>query len=340
MKQYNTSVVIGRFQLPHYGHQNLIKKACELADNLVIVVGSVGQPKTPKNPFSFNERKEMLEYLIPKGITAHIVPVQDQRYNTNNWVVDVVNTVTNTFAKGWTDYPPKVVLVGHKKDSSSFYLDMFPQWHFVEHENKDNINATDLREDMFTLRNPAISTKIPSKIGSYVSNWMTTHPKFNDLVDEFRWIKSYKELWHFAPYPVIFNTVDAVVVQSGHILMIQRKDAPGKGLWALPGGFIEPDETIKEAVLRELEEETKIKLQAIILEKAITDQKVYDHPDRSSRGRTITNVFKFELRHGELPRIKGSSDASKAKWIPLNEVFTMGEVIYEDHLDIILDMVR
>ena len=64
MKQFNTSVLIGRFQLPHVGHKKLIEKAAEIADNIVIVVGSVGQPKTPKNPFSFDERKEMLLKLV------------------------------------------------------------------------------------------------------------------------------------------------------------------------------------------------------------------------------------------------------------------------------------
>ena len=128
MKQFNTAVVIGRFQLPHLGHKKLIEDAAAIAEHLVIVVGSVGQPKTPKNPFSFQERKEMLEKLVPNSVKLHIVPVRDQRYNNNNWVVDVVNKVESTFPLGWTDYPPKIALIGHKKDTSSFYLDLFPQW--------------------------------------------------------------------------------------------------------------------------------------------------------------------------------------------------------------------
>ena len=104
MKQFNTAVVIGRFQLPHIGHQKLFQKAAEIADNLVVVIGSVGQPKTPKNPFSAEERKEMLRPLIPKDIKVKFVLVRDQRYNNNNWVVDVVNKVNSTFNRHAFEY--------------------------------------------------------------------------------------------------------------------------------------------------------------------------------------------------------------------------------------------
>jgi len=337
MKQFNTAVVIGRFQLPHIGHEKLFQKAAEIADNLVIVVGSIGQPKTPKNPFSFEERKEMLEQLIPKGLNFKIIPVRDQRYNNNNWVVDVVNKVQSTFPSGWTDKPPKVALVGHKKDTSTFYLDLFPQWKFVEMENYADINATDIRHFMFNYPSQT-PLALPVSTMNFIKEWKFTDT-FRHLQAEHSFIKAYRDSWSSSPYPPVFVTVDAVVIQSGHILMIKRKDAPGKGLWALPGGFINENESLRESVLRELVEETQIKLQEIILDRSITCERVYDHPDRSQRGRTITHAFKFELKPGELPRIKGGSDADAAKWIPLNEVFMMGETIMEDHIDIILDMI-
>ena len=337
MKQFHKAVVIGRFQLPHIGHQTLFQKAAEVADNLVIVVGSIGQPKTPKNPFSFEERKEMILKLVPKDVPTEIIAVRDQRYNNNNWVVDVVNKVNSTFPKGWTDYPPKVALVGHKKDTSSFYLDLFPQWKFIEVEHYAEINATDIRHFMFNYPSQT-PLGLPISTMNFIKEWKFTDT-FRNLQEEHSFIREYKEAWKDSPYPPTFVTVDAIVIQSGHLLMIKRIRAPGKGLWALPGGFLNPGETLRESVIRELVEETQIKLQNIILDRSITCERVYDHPDRSQRGRTITHAFRFDLRPGELPRIKGSSDAEKARWIPLNEVYMMGEEIFEDHLDIVLDMV-
>ena len=338
-KHFNFSVVIGRFQVPHQGHIKLIQKAYEIADKVIILVGSVGQPETPKNPFSYEDRIKMLELIIPSDINYDIFPVRDQRYNLDSWIVDVVNKVKSNFPREWSDKPPKVALVGHKKDSSSFYLDMFPQWKFIDFDNHCGVSSTHLREALFEGKHHEDIDHLPQPIHKFIDRWINSH-NYLYLKREYKAIKEYKESWKYAPYPPIFVTVDAVVVQSGHILLVKRKDTPGKGLWALPGGFVNQEESIREAVIRELVEETKIKLQDIILDKAITDIKVYDHPDRSQRGRTITHAFKFALRPGELPRIKGSSDAEKAQWFPLNEVFMMGDVIYEDHLDIILDMVR
>ena len=58
------------------------------------------------------------------------------------------------------------------------------------------------------------------------------------LVEEQAYIKRYKDIWADAPYAPTFVTTDAVVIQSGHVLLVKRRTAPGKGLWALPGGFL------------------------------------------------------------------------------------------------------
>ena len=338
-KPFHTSVVIGRFQIPHEGHKKLLEKAAEVADNIVIIVGSVGQPKTPKNPFSFEERKEMLKEIIPEGISCSTLPVRDKKYNNNDWVVDVVNKVNSTLPNGWSDHPRKIALVGHKKDSSSFYLDLFPQWKFVEVTNHINISSTVIRNNLFKFPSTSPPSDVPEKVSEFLKEWRFTD-EFRTLQNEWQFLERYKEPYKNLPFPPTFITVDAVVIQSGHLLMVRRNKSPGEGLWALPGGFIQEDETLREAVVRELIEETQIKLQPIILDRSIAEQKVYDHPDRSMRGRTVTHAFRFDLRPGELPRIRGASDADKAKWIPLNEVFMMGELMYEDHLDIILDIVR
>jgi bifunctional NMN adenylyltransferase/nudix hydrolase len=117
--------------------------------------------------------------------------------------------------------------------------------------------------------------------------------------------------------------------------MIKRRSEPGKGLWALPGGFVNAgtDASVQDAAIRELREETGLKVPVPVLRGSITASKVFDAIDRSARGRTITHAFKFELADGELPKVKGMDDAEKAKWIPFAEI--KSEECFEDHYEII-----
>ena len=165
-------------------------------------------------------------------------------------------------------------------------------------------------------------------------------PEYDQLVREATFIRNYKKAWELAPYAPTFVTVDAVVIQSGHVLLVRRRAEPGRGLFAMPGGFVDPGERVAQSVVRELREETKIKLPESLLVGKANDQHpiVYDAPNRSLRGRTITHVFLFELPPGPLPKVKGSDDADKAKWVPLNVFAAMEDQMFEDHYHIINDM--
>ena len=68
---------------------------------------------------------------------------------------------------------------------------------------------------------------------------------------------------------------------------------------------------------------------------SLKDQKVFDQPDRSQRGRTVTHAFYFEFASGDLPNVRGSDDAARARWVPLSEVRRMREYLFEDHYFII-----
>lgn len=115
-------------------------------------------------------------------------------------------------------------------------------------------------------------------------------------------------------YPL---TVDCVIFgyDKGllNIALIQRKKDPFKGMWAIPGGFMEGDETAEETALRELKEETG--LENIFLEQFHT----FSSHGRDPRGRTITIAF-FALINSEKYLLTASSDASKAKWWPAYKI--------------------
>ena len=147
-------------------------------------------------------------------------------------------------------------------------------------------------------------------------------------------IPRYRAQYAHLPSPPVFVTVAAVVVHSGHILLVKRGAEPGKGLWALPGGFVGHDELLLDACLRELKEETRLKLPEPVLRGSIKGQRVFDRPDRSLRGRTITHAYHFEFPGGELPLVKGGDDAARARWVPLAEFHDMEGVMFEDHYGI------
>lgn len=104
--------------------------------------------------------------------------------------------------------------------------------------------------------------------------------------------------------------------------MVQRRQAPGKGLWALPGGFLDGHETIQAAAIRELKEETSILVPEDVLARSIIGSRTFDDPYRSARGRTITTVFHMDVSDYEdqHPVVHAADDAAEAKWVPVNEI--------------------
>jgi bifunctional NMN adenylyltransferase/nudix hydrolase len=151
------------------------------------------------------------------------------------------------------------------------------------------------------------------------------------LVQEWQMLRSYHAAWASAPYPPVFVTVDAVVRCAGHVLLIRRGQAPGKGLWAVPGGFIEQRETTWQSALRELAEETHLRLLEDTMRHCHRASAVFDHPDRSQRGRTITHAFYFDLGERELPEITAADDAQDARWVALADLAAMEDQFHDDH---------
>ncbi len=117
-------------------------------------------------------------------------------------------------------------------------------------------------------------------------------------------------------YPRPSYTVDATIIakQDQKVLLILRKHDPFAGKWAFPGGFMDMDETPKEAIVRELEEETHI------TGVELTQFKTYGALGRDPRGRTISTLFLGFVEHTTDVKAKGGDDAAEAKWFPLNQI--------------------
>lgn len=336
MKKLNYMVLIGRFEPPHVGHEKVYQEALEKAEKLIILVGSAFQPRTIKNPWSYKERVEMIRSVLTDKEQDRVIicPLRDVWYNDQKWAATVQRTVETVASSGpWTDYPPRIGLIGYPKDESSYYLKLFPQWEFVQHTLVEIVNATDVRGLYFEGQSMGFLKGIVSdKVFDFLKEFRETD-EFKRLQREHYHIKEYKSQFAGLRYPPVFVTCDAVVVQSGHVLLVQRDAAPGEGLFALPGGFVNPSERVADAMVRELREETKLKVPAPVLKGSIKAEKLFDKPDRSLRGRTITMAYHIELPAGELPAVKGGDDAREAMWVPLSELDE--EKMFEDHLAIV-----
>jgi bifunctional NMN adenylyltransferase/nudix hydrolase len=324
MRKYKLAVFIGRFQPYHLGHRTVIARGLEIAESVLVLIGSCDGPRTLRNPFEFHEREWTIKNDFEENIFVDRLP--DHLYNDERWV-ESVQHVVNEYVDD-----EEVVLIGHSKDNSSYYLKLFPQWASENVEQEHLLSSTPIREAYFGWGEMSQSS-LPMTTQDFLLRFQET-AWYQTLVTEQVFVDNYKSAWAAAPYPPTFVTVDACVVQSGHILLVKRKGFPGKGLWALPGGFLNQSEKIEDAVIRELREETKIKVPAPVLRGCIKDRKVFDDPYRSSRGRTITHAFLIALPPDlTLPKVKGADDAEKAKWFPLSQVDRY--MMFEDHMDII-----
>jgi len=316
--KYKHTIFIGRMQPVHLAHIEVMKQALQQSEHLIVLVGSSFQPRTIKNP--------------------------------------------------WT--------IGHMKDESSYYLNMFPQWDLIDVNNIEDMHASDIRDAYFSVDahenfEITVGRNLPPAIHDFLKAFML-RPEYEQLVKEYSFIQTYQRAYDWdatldafleneaqtlgtavsvteviellrksykvSPYDPQHVTVDSVVVQAGHVLLVRRRAEPGKGLFAAPGGFVNKNETLQDAALRELREETKLKVPAPVLRGSIKEQDVYDSPTRSLRGRTFTHTFLIELPPGELPKVKGGDDADKAVWVPLSTFEQMEDQMFEDHYHMIKDI--
>jgi bifunctional NMN adenylyltransferase/nudix hydrolase len=312
---YTTGIFIGRFQPVHLGHIQALSRAAAQVNHLQILVGSANKERNIKNPWTYSERKQALSAKLESfGIhNATIAPLNDHPYSDSQWISDVRNTVQHTL-----NTTP--ILFGHMKEGNN-YLSWFPDWEFRGVDSSYDVNATSVRQQMFKNNDPSMPKTVRDD-----------------------WAFYQKEAERFKDYPfpetLNFNCSDAVVECQGHVLLIRRKFAPGAGQWALPGGFRNQRETFLDCALRELQEETNIRVPEKVLRGGIVKTELFDSPDRSfgiPRNTLAVYIRISPDPGGTLPRANGADDAAECKWFPLSTIMN-GLPLYDDHAAIISKM--
>lgn len=329
--RYPVTVVIGRWQLPHLAHKALIERALRVGERVIIVIGSSFRSRNDKNPFREFERRAMLESMLSEAQRARLdfLFVRDY-YDDERWA--------NAVRRGVSDHAlgQRVALVGFKKDASGYYLDHFHDWAYEDAGSIQALDATRLRDVYFgegTL--PSITQVLRPYVDpavlAYLQSWSAL-PEYEARRTEHQAIKRYRAKYA-GPY---FLTADSVLEADGHVLLIKRGGEMGYGQWALPGGFMDAGETFYAAAIRELNEETRFSALPEMMRTALKSHAIFDHPERSPRGRLITQAFHFRLNGDKLPQVQGADDAKEAVWWPIDRLSGIEADLFEDHA-VILD---
>lgn len=334
------SVFIGRFQPFHIGHYEIVKSALMQTDYLVMVLGSYKKSINTRDPLDGYLREEIIRASLSDEELKRVrfVRVEDYEYNLDKWIA-AVNTAVANAGLPWHSGSTRYYLAGMQKDHTSFYLNLFPNYDSIVCSTGEiPLSSTTIRDawyngEMETLRNYFVS---PEAYGLF-NDAMDVMDKEFRLRYEYNFEKEYPTIWGNGPH----LTVDSCVVQAGYVLLIQRGKEYGHNKWALPGGFVNSNETTLDASLRELDEETVIKVPIKVIRGSLINSKLYDSPYRSNRGRIVTNAFYYRLSDvGPLPKVRGSDDAKDAKWVPISKFLTMQEEMFEDHFSMICDILK
>ena len=137
-------------------------------------------------------------------------------------------------------------------------------------------------------------------------------------------------------FPAFAVTVDVVILTMSlgtlHVLLVRRGEAPFEGMWAIPGGFKRPIETLDEAARRELVEETGVDVASLL-----TQFGAYGDPERDPRMNVVTVGYLAVLR--DVGAVVAGTDAADAALVPVSDVLEEKIELAFDHLRIVRDAV-
>ena len=172
-------VFIGRFQPFHLAHLQTVRLALQQSQYVILALGSAQGERNIKNPFLASEREQMIlsNFSVEDQERIRFVHVIDV-YNDEKWVRQVKSLVA-----GVVEMDAKIGLIGHFKDESSYYLNLFPEWTMVELDSLHNaISATPMREAYY--RGEIQTDAFPQGTIQFLQNFQNT-PTYQQLRDKY-----------------------------------------------------------------------------------------------------------------------------------------------------------
>lgn len=336
-------VYIGRFEPPHQAHLLVMLEALQSVQTLIVVIGSARAARNTKNPFTAQERQDVIRAMLHEAGAdtgrLRFVQVRDHLYDESRWLAEVRGGVQTHLGqsrdvKSCDVESRDVALVGHIKDDSSYYLRSFPDWEFLPTHVVSPLSATDVRRAYFAGRLTDVRGMVPPAVHTFLERFSQT-PEYAELRAEDEALRATRAAWQSAPEPPTFLSADALVSCAGHVLLVRRAARPGRGLLALPGETLRPKETLLGGAARVVRQLTGLGPD-VDLTAALQAEATFDHPDRSLRGRVVSHTFHFVLDRQTLPELSGEPEAGAlARWVPLAEALAQPERLFEDHHEII-----
>lgn len=322
----------------HYGHLHLIRHGLEQAGHVLVALADAHQARTPRTPFTLAERQAVLVQSLSDAERArvHIVPLRNHptRAQRESSLQRHAQALLHTL--GWPDDSPVRLLecAAHADDPQALQP---VGWTRHTVPTGAPVRSEPLLDAWFDAAPApteptwqALATDLP-EASLAAMRALTASPIYLELADEWRMLRDYRQAWSSAPYPPVFVTVDTVITCGGRVLLIERGQAPGRGLLAVPGGFLDARDSTWQSALRELLEETGLCLSAPDAAARLRGQQVFDHPDRSQRGRTVTHAFHIDLGEQSVPRVEAADDARAAQWVALSELAALEDRFHDDH---------
>lgn len=330
---HDLAICTGRFLLPDAANLALVRACLERGSRCLVVLRRAFMAPTPANPFRWDERASMLRDALTEDERdrVRIEPVRE------HW--DEALLLRDVRGLAATQSPASVLWL--YAGEAPLDLEDPPAGWSVEPSGGEDPDAAATRalHALYEAQDASAALRgllagVDAGAAGLLRSWIREE-RFSTVRDDWRQIAKERSQWAAAPYPVVLSTVDALVRARDRVLLIKRGRSPGKGLWAVPGGFLEPSEGVLHAALRELEEETRLPLTKQQKKQALRGMKVFDHPHRSQRGRIITHCFHFDLGDVAPPAVEGADDAADAKWVPIAKLSSLEEQMHDDHFHIL-----
>jgi bifunctional NMN adenylyltransferase/nudix hydrolase len=340
------ALCIARFSVPDEAAVESVRAALAHGSRCIVVLRDAFMARSARCPFTWDERADMLKAaLAPEDAArlaaAQFVPLRE-RYDEDRTVDDLQGLVESTCPPDAAATDVTLYFCGERDPRLESAVTRRKPWKLAD--TRTCTDPRQLQDQLFAADNESgiaesLRGLLPQAVADALPSWLA-RLDYASLRAEHQQLRRDHQIWACVPYPVTLVTVDAVLRARDHVLLIRRGRPPGKGLRALPGGFLEPGDTVYDSAVRELQEETRIALTADEARNLLRGVQVFDHPRRSQRGnRVITHAHYFDLGDIEPPKVEGGDDAAAAEWVPLHELGAMEAEFLDDHFEILLRFV-